>query len=113
MRSWPIEQDEAQLTGFKTSLAEIGYRHPRIKFLPSLKIGQEALRDHGYSEHDYLTESMIAGYDESQLMCSGDRIHQNLGVSRQPPLASSSRLCPPGIRSRPSCHRDGFRRVTG
>src|SRR5260370_27971342 len=47
MRSWPIEQDEAQLAGFKTSIAEIGYRYPRIKLLPSLKIGQEAIRDRG------------------------------------------------------------------
>jgi AdoMet-dependent heme synthase len=80
MRSWPIEQDQAQPAGFKTSLTEIGYRHPRIKFLPSLKIGQEALRDHGYSEHDYLTESMIAGYDKSQLMCSNSRVVSSRGV---------------------------------
>ena len=80
MRSWPMEQDEAQLAGFKASLAEIGYRHPRIKFLPSLKIGQEASRDHGYSEHDYLTESMIAGYDKSQLMCFNSRVVSSRGV---------------------------------
>jgi uncharacterized Fe-S cluster-containing radical SAM superfamily protein len=80
MRSWPIEQDEAQLAGFKTSLTEIGYRYPRIKLLPSLKIGQEAIRDRGYSEHDYLTESMMVGYDKSQLMCSNSRIVSARGV---------------------------------
>ena len=80
MRSWPIEQDNAQLVGFKTSLAEIGYRYPRIKLLPSLKIGREALRDHGYSEHDYLTESMMVGYDKSQLMCSNSRVVSSRGV---------------------------------
>ena len=80
MRSWLIEQDEAQLAGFKTSLTEIGYRHPRIKLLPSLKIGQEAIRDHGYSEHDYLTKSMMVGYDKSQLMCSNSRIVSARGV---------------------------------
>jgi AdoMet-dependent heme synthase len=47
MRSWPIEQDEARLESFKTCLARAGYQHPRIKLLPSLKIGQEALREHG------------------------------------------------------------------
>src|SRR5262249_7761019 len=56
MRSWPIEQDEVQLAGFKASLTEIGYRYPRIKLLPSLKIGQEAIRDHGYSAHDCVTK---------------------------------------------------------
>jgi AdoMet-dependent heme synthase len=80
MRSWPVEQDEAQLNGFKNSLAEIGYRFPRIKLLPSLKIGQEALRDRGYSEHDYITKSMMIGYDRSQLMCSNSRIVSARGV---------------------------------
>jgi molybdenum cofactor biosynthesis enzyme MoaA len=80
MRSWPIEQDAAQLTGFKNSLAEIGYSYPRIKLLPSLKIGQEALRDRGYSEHDYITKSMMVGYDSSELMCSNSRIISVRGV---------------------------------
>jgi molybdenum cofactor biosynthesis enzyme MoaA len=80
MRSWPIEQDEAQLARFKTSLAEIGYRYPRIKLLPSLKIGQEARRDHGYSEHDFITKSMMVGYDSGQLMCSNSRIVSARGV---------------------------------
>lgn len=80
MRSWPIEQDEAKLAGFKASLGEIGYRCPRIKLLPALKIGQEALRDQGYSEHDYLTKSMMIGYDKSQLMCSNSRIVSVRGV---------------------------------
>jgi AdoMet-dependent heme synthase len=80
MRSWPIEHDEAQLAGFKNSLAEIGYQYPRIKLLPSLKIGQETLRDRGYSEHDYITTSMMVGYDSSQLMCSNSRIVSTRGV---------------------------------
>jgi MoaA/NifB/PqqE/SkfB family radical SAM enzyme len=80
MRSWPIEQDEDQLAGFKTALAEIGYGYPRIKLLPPLKIGQEALRQHGYSAHDYVTRSMMAGYDRSQLMCSNSRVVSSRGV---------------------------------
>lgn len=80
MRSWPIEQDEAKLAGFKTSLAETGYRNPRIKLLPSLKIGQEAFRGQGYSEQDYITKSMMVGYDSSQLICSNSRIVSTRGV---------------------------------
>src|SRR5260221_4011878 len=82
MRSWPIEHDEPQLSRFKNSLADVGYRYPRIKLLPSLKIGQEALRDRGYSEHDYITASMMAGYDCSQLICSNSRILHARGVHR-------------------------------
>src|SRR5260370_42067976 len=74
MRSWPIERDEVELAEFKACLIDIGYRSPRIKLLPSLKIGQEALRDHGYSDYDYITKSIMAGYDSSQLICSNSRI---------------------------------------
>ena len=80
MRSWPIERDEAELAEFNTSLTDIGYRYPRIKLLPSLKIGQEALRDHGYSDHEYITKSMMVGYDSSQLICSNSRIVSARGV---------------------------------
>ena len=80
MRSWPIEQDEAQLAAFKASLAEIGYRHPRMKLLPSLKIGQEVVRDQGYSQRDYVTKSMMVGYDSSQLICSYSRIVSARGI---------------------------------
>jgi AdoMet-dependent heme synthase len=80
MRSWPIDQDEDQLGGFEIALAKIGYKYPRIKLLPSLKIGQEALRQHGYSECHYITKSMMEAYDRSQLMCSNSRIVSSRGV---------------------------------
>jgi AdoMet-dependent heme synthase len=80
MRSWPLERDEFQLAGFRKSLDEIGYRYPRIKLLPSLKIGQEVLRDRGYSEHDYITKSMMTGFDSAQLMCSNSRVISTKGV---------------------------------
>lgn len=80
MRTWPIDQDEVQLAGFKTAVADLGYKFPRIKLLPSLKIGQEAIRDRGYRNHDYLTQSMMIGYDASQLMCRNSRIVSVEGV---------------------------------
>jgi MoaA/NifB/PqqE/SkfB family radical SAM enzyme len=80
MRSWPIDQDEAHLAEFKTSLAAIGYRYPRIKLLPSLKIGQEAIRDRPYSDHHYLSAEMLQGYDASQLLCYNSRIVSEKGV---------------------------------
>ena len=33
MRSWPIAEDEAQLGGFKNSLAKVGYRNPHSSYL--------------------------------------------------------------------------------
>lgn len=80
MRRWPADQDEAQLAGFRDLLAGMGYRYPRIKFLPSLKLGQEVRRDRGYTPSEYLTESMMAGFDAGHLMCSSSRIVSAQGV---------------------------------
>ncbi len=80
MRSWDLEEDEERLSEFKSSLAALGYRHPRIKLLPSLKIGQEALRDRGYRPTEYVTAAMMDGYDASQLLCHSSRIVSVRGV---------------------------------
>jgi AdoMet-dependent heme synthase len=80
MRSWPIEDDEQFLLTFKERLAEIGYDRPRMKLLPSLKIGQEARRDRGYSRTEFLTEEMMVGYDASLLLCHNSRIVSDRGV---------------------------------
>ncbi len=80
MRSWPLEQDDEFLREFKARLAEIGYTRPRMKLLPSLKIGQEALRDHGYGKYEFITERMMQGYDETQLLCHNSRVVSDRGV---------------------------------
>ncbi len=80
MRSWEIHEDDYFLREFKAELAKIGYTRPRMKLLPSLKIGQEALRDHGYAKYEFVTESMMAGYDETQLLCHNSRVVSDQGV---------------------------------
>jgi len=80
MRSWPIEQDEQFLAEFKKRLAGIGYTRPRMKLLPSLKIGQEALRDQGYGRFEFVTEEMMAHYDASVLLCHNSRVVSDRGV---------------------------------
>jgi AdoMet-dependent heme synthase len=80
MRSWPMHEDDEFLREFKARLAEIGYTRPRMKLLPSLKIGQEALRDHGYGEFEFVTEEMMRGYDETQLLCHNSRVVSDRGV---------------------------------
>ena len=80
MRSWPAEDDERVLAAFKLQLSAVGYHRPRMKLLPSLKIGQEALRDRGYGKHDFITEEMMVGYDATQLLCHNSRIVSDRGV---------------------------------
>jgi AdoMet-dependent heme synthase len=80
MRSWPLEDDESFLAEFKKRLVEIGYIRPRMKLLPSLKIGQEALRDHGYGKHEFISAEMMIGYDASLLLCHNSRVVSASGV---------------------------------
>jgi AdoMet-dependent heme synthase len=86
MRSWEISDDEIYVAGFKQMLSELGCRQPRIKLLPSLKIGQEALRDREYLPTEYVTESMLSGFDLSQLLCRSSRIATANGVHACPIL---------------------------
>jgi MoaA/NifB/PqqE/SkfB family radical SAM enzyme len=80
MRSWPMSEDDAFLAEFRERLHAIGYAHPRMKLLPSLKIGQEALRDHGYGRFEFVTEEMMRGYDAEQLLCHSSRVVSDKGV---------------------------------
>jgi sulfatase maturation enzyme AslB (radical SAM superfamily) len=89
MRSWPIFQDETILGGFRSRLKEIGYAHPRIKLLPSLKMGQEAMRDRGYREFEFVTPEMMAEYDVTQLLCHNSRIVSTKGVHVCPILVDN------------------------
>jgi hypothetical protein len=51
-----------------------------MKLLPSLKIGQEALRDRGYGRFEFVTEEMMQGYDVDQLLCHNSRVVSEKGV---------------------------------
>jgi AdoMet-dependent heme synthase len=80
MRSWSLEDDESFLAEFKKRLAEIGYARPRMKLLPSLKIGQEVLRDRGYGKDEFVSAGMMIGYDTSLLLCHNSRVVSASGV---------------------------------
>ena len=80
MRSWPPDQDETVLAGFREQLTAAGCSRVRLKLLPALRLGAEAERDHGYGADEFLTEEMLAGYDPSQLLCHNSRIVSDRGV---------------------------------
>ncbi len=88
-KTWKDHQDEEVLQGFINTLKAHGYMRPRIKILPSLKIGKEAERTHGYQEYEQVTEEMLRNYDCSQLICSNSRIATNRGVWVCPILIES------------------------
>ncbi len=78
-KTWD-EEDEEVLEGFRKMLKAGGYYRPRLKVLPSLKIGREMERDRSYTKHEWVTEQMMVGYDISQFVCSTTRVATSRGV---------------------------------
>ena len=79
-RTWPIEQDDEIIVGFERTLKATGYSRPRLKILPTLKIGAEEQRSCGYSETERVTQDMMQGYDSTQLVCEHSRVVTDRGV---------------------------------
>jgi len=79
-RVWSPEGDETTRQAFEAALRDLGYDKPRIKILPSLRIGREAARVGGYGDDDRVTDEMMEGYDVTQLLCSGARVVTSRGV---------------------------------
>jgi len=88
-KTWEDSEDEAVLRGFIETLKAHGYTRPRLKILPSLKIGREIARDRGYDQYEKVTADMLNGYDTGQLICSNSRIATHRGVYVCPILIES------------------------
>lgn len=80
VRTWPSCGDTPVFDGFVDTLRALGYANPRIKFLPTLKIGAEAERSGGYKSCEKVTQSMMEGFDADTLLCSHTRIVTDRGV---------------------------------
>ena len=79
-QTWDDAEAQTVYQRMRQVLIDLGYRRPRVKLLPSLKIGAEALRDRGYRESERVTHEMMDGYDASQLICAYSRIVTDRGV---------------------------------
>jgi AdoMet-dependent heme synthase len=75
------EQNDATLfDGFVRMLQANGYQRPRLKILPTLRIGAEETRQRGYRPEERVTPEMMEGFDESHLICNHSRIVTDRGV---------------------------------
>lgn len=88
-RTWPDERSEEVRRDFVSALQEVGYEHPRLKILPSLRIGRERLRSRGYQDGERVSAEMLEGFDTSQLLCSHGRVVTSRGVHVCPILLDS------------------------
>ncbi|MBI1903622.1 MAG: radical SAM protein [Planctomycetia bacterium] len=79
-RTWPLGEEHAVVGRFVETLRAAGYARPRLKIIPTLKIGAEETRTCGYQEDDRVTPEMMQGYDASQLICEHSRVVTDQGV---------------------------------
>jgi sulfatase maturation enzyme AslB (radical SAM superfamily) len=89
-RTWEADQDLRVVGNFQRLLRALGYDRPRIKILPTLKIGAEEHRSQGYQIGERVTRQMMDGFDSSQLLCHHSRIVTDRGVHVCPILIESS-----------------------
>jgi molybdenum cofactor biosynthesis enzyme MoaA len=75
------DQDDAALfEGFVRLLRASGYDRPRLKLLPTLRIGTEVGRQRGYRPEERVTPEMMEGYDAGRLLCNHARVVTDRGV---------------------------------
>jgi sulfatase maturation enzyme AslB (radical SAM superfamily) len=75
------DQDDLELVeGFLALLRASGYDRPRLKLLPTLRIGAEANRQRGYRDEERVTPEMMEGFDRGTLLCDHSRIVTDRGV---------------------------------
>jgi molybdenum cofactor biosynthesis enzyme MoaA len=88
-RVWPEGDDQRVLGEFVRVLAARGYERPRLKILPTLKLGAEAQRTCGYAHDERITPQMLEDFDHRQLVCEHSRIVTDRGVHVCPILIES------------------------
>jgi sulfatase maturation enzyme AslB (radical SAM superfamily) len=75
------DHDRAALfRGFVRMLRDHGYDRPRLKILPTLRIGAEADRRRSYHDYERVTPEMMEGFDPGLLICHHSRIVTDRGV---------------------------------
>jgi len=88
-RTWSDEEEHQVVGQFVATLKLAGYERPRLKVLPSLQIGAEAERTHGYRDSERVTQRMMEDFDASQLVCEHSRVVTDKGVYVCPILIES------------------------
>lgn len=79
-QTWEDSETENIFKGFRRALIQMGYTRPRIKLIPPLRIGREKVRDRGYDQYEYITNEMMADYDDNLLQCTHSRMVTDQGV---------------------------------
>jgi AdoMet-dependent heme synthase len=74
------DEENRLFDGFVRLMKANGYDRPRIKILPTLRLGAEVDRQRGYRAEERVTPEMIEGFDQGLLICHHSRIVTDRGV---------------------------------
>ncbi len=88
-QTWEDGRDDEVFQRFVEVLKMEGYSRPRIKIIPTLRIGAEEKRSRAYTDTERVTADMMLDFDASQLICSHSRIATDRGVYVCPILIDS------------------------
>ncbi|HYO46435.1 MAG TPA: radical SAM protein, partial [Gemmatimonadota bacterium] len=89
VRTWDPDEEPEVYHRFVAALRERGCRQPRVKSMPTLRIGAEAVRAGGYADYEQVTNEMLAEYDLDQLVCAHSRVVTDRGIWVCPILLDS------------------------
>jgi MoaA/NifB/PqqE/SkfB family radical SAM enzyme len=119
VQTWEEPETPRMLRRFEEALRAAGSSRPRVKIIPTLRIGMEESRTRGYREDERVTREMLEGYDQDQLICNHSRIVTDRGVAVCPilieapdahlgsTLAEASRPFPLAHRACSTCYLHG------
>lgn len=88
-QTWEDGRDDEVFRQFVEVLQAEGYSRPRLKIIPTLRIGAEEKRSRGYGEAERVTKEMMEGFDSSQLICTRSRMATDRGIYVCPILIDS------------------------
>ena len=74
------DDDAALFEGFVALLRAEGCDRPRVKILPTLRIGAEVQRRRGYRADERVSPEMMEGFDQGLLICNHSRVITDRGV---------------------------------
>ena len=80
VQTWEEDEDVLVYENFISALRNVGYERPRIKIIPTLRIGAEVQRNRGYLNYEMVTAEMLENFDTSQLVCSHSRMATSNGI---------------------------------
>lgn len=88
-QTWEDGRNDEVFERFVAVLKAEGYSRPRIKLIPTLRLGAEEARTRGYAAEERVSQEMLEDFDTSQLICTNSRMVTDKGVYVCPILIDS------------------------